>query len=72
MDSPNVSLSTKFPPGVEILERVGEEGTEEQTVVDLEEGVVVNERLEDNSAVSVVSMGQGKNEICDFSSPGGG
>ena len=72
MDSPTVLSSTKYPPGVEMLERVGEEETDEQTVIDLEEGVVVDDMLEDKVAVSVVPRGQGKKEKCDFSSSGGG
>ncbi|KAG9071653.1 hypothetical protein KI688_005866 [Linnemannia hyalina] len=55
----------------EMLEKVGEDETDEQTVFDVEEGVVVDKRLEDKSAVSVVPMGQGKKEKCDVSSPGG-
>lgn len=54
-----------------MLERVGEE-TDEQTVDDLKEDVVVDERLEDKAAASVELMSQGKKEKCDFSSPGGG
>lgn len=71
MDSPVVSSSTSYPPGVEMLERVGEEETDGQTVVDLEEDIFVDERLEEKATASVVPMGQGKKEKCNFSGPGG-